>query len=276
MEKQPYVISAELDLGTNDTSTYIKRNRLEEFRESLDADLRKMGKETIWIASSDITTSLNRATQKTQLPIVSLDDRYVSNADQYLGISRCINSDLSDAGYASRQNYAPLTKQLEQIPTLGREIMLADDVLYSGEMISWLCEDLARSGVTIRSVAVGVAMQEGIDKLIDQGIDVMAGRVFASVDDELCERDFATVNGSGRRVADLEANALYFDTDNGKPEQWASITSGNTKAFCIASLERSLRLLRPETSIRSIGNFLGYSSEGDVTTALQSRLGELS
>lgn len=276
MEKLPYIISAELDIDTNNTSTYIKQDRLDNFRESLDSDLRKMGKQTIWISSNDIRTSLDRVTRQTRLPVVSLDDRYVSNANQYLGISRSVDSELNNKGYSSRQNYAPLINQLEQTPSLGSEIILVDDVLYSGEMISWLNDILMQSGVTISSVAVGIAMQEGIDKLTEQGIDVVADKVFTSVEDEICERDFATVRGSGRRVAGIGANALYFDVDNGKPEQWASIESNEAKTFCVASLERSLRLLQSDTPVRSIGKFLGYNSEGDVATALKNRLGELS
>lgn len=275
MEKLPYVISAELDLNTQNMQAYIKQTELDKFREDLDADLRKIGKETCWVSSSEMAAALNRATQNTCLPIISLDDRYLTSADQYLGISRSIDTNLSDAGYTARQNYSSLTSQLERATTLGREVMLVDDVLFSGEMITWLNNTLTESGVTIGSIAVGIAMQEGIDKLLAQGIDVSAGRVFSAVEDEICERDLAVVSGSGRRIEELETNALYFDTENGNPELWASIGRETSKAFCISSLERSRRLLQPDAPMQSIGKFLGYSSEGSVANALTTRLGEM-
>lgn len=277
MEKLPYVISEELDINRRDTASVVKRNTLDIFRESLDTDLRAMGKQPYWVPSSDIASGLSRAIQNTQLPVVSLDDRYVTGADRYLGISRSVDMYLNNEGYAARQGYSVLEKQLEQIASCGREILLVDDVLFSGEMVTWLGDKLAQSGVRLGAVAVGVAMQDGINRLAGQGIDVIADIVFDAVEDEICERDLALVPGSGRRVASLEANALYFDTDNGKPEQWASIEPNAASAFCASSLERSLRLLRPGVPMSSIGKFIGYDdTQGTAANTITKRLGELS
>lgn len=276
MNKLPYVISEELDLNIRNTQSVINTDKLDAFRENLDTDLRNMGKQPYWVPSSTITAGLNRITQQTQLPVVSLDDRYLTAADQYLGISRGTDSNLNDDGYAARYNYPPIDKQLEQIAALGSEIMLADDVLFSGEMIAWLSERLARTGVKIGAVAVGIAMQEGITKLAAQGIDVNAAIVFDDVEDELCERDLAVVPGSGRRVASAGANALYFDVDNGKPEQWASISTDTAAAFCANSLQRSMKLLQPSIPMSSVGRFIGYGTEGTAVATLSKRLNELS
>jgi hypothetical protein len=275
MEKLPYIISAELDLDTKNVTSFVDKRQLENYRSSLDTDLRKMGKDTYWISSSEIISNLKSGTRGTNLPIVSLDDRYLTGADQYLGISRGVNSDLVDKGYVPRSGYPSLPDQLKQIPALGNEIVLVDDVLYSGEMINWLNERLSAAGVTISSVIVGVAIQEGIDKLNSQGIDVYAGSVFNDVEDELCERDLAFVPGSGRRIANSNMNAIYFDVTNGRPEQWASISPESSKEFCVASLERSLRLIRPDTPMRQMGTFLGYNTDRDAKGAIVNRLGEL-
>ena len=68
MEK-PYVISAELDLATADLEQIVKRDSIEGFRESLDADLRAMGKETLWVPSNPIRTGLQKAITRTNLPV---------------------------------------------------------------------------------------------------------------------------------------------------------------------------------------------------------------
>jgi hypothetical protein len=275
VEKSPYIISAELDLNTMRSQDYIKQTNLDRFREDLDTDLRNMDKETIWVSSGKMTASINRATKNTSLPIISLDDRYVKNADQYLGISRSIDPNLNDTGYTARLNYPTLSEQLCALSALGPEVTLVDDVLYSGEMISWLNNNLAKLGITIRSVAVGIAIQKGIDKLAAQGIDVWTDNAFNDIEDEICERDLAFVQGSGRRVTSSNNNALYFDSNNGNPEKWASIEPDASMPFCIASIERSLRLLRPNTPTRSIGKFLGYSTVGSISNTLTTRLGEL-
>lgn len=271
----PYVISAELDLRTADLGEIVKQDNIEGFRQSLDVDLRQMGKETLWVPASTMQDGLKRAIAKTNLPVISLDDRYVSSANQYLGISRGVDPLLNDDGYVPRRGYPSIQGQLSNVASLGKEVMLVDDVLFSGEMVAWLADSLRPYGVRIGAVAVGVAIKEGIDKLALQDIDVNATEVFDEVEDEICERDFAVVPGSGRRIDALATNALYFDTENGKPEQWASIASGSSDSFCMSSLKRSIDLLRPGVPMELVGKFLGYGTNGNATTQLSKRLGEL-
>ena len=121
MEK-PYVISAELDLATADLEQIVKRDSIEGFRESLDADLRAMGKETLWVPSNPIRTGLQKAITRTNLPVLSLDDRYVSSADQYLGISRGIDPLLNDEGYVARCGHPTIENQLPSTYKLGGEV----------------------------------------------------------------------------------------------------------------------------------------------------------
>lgn len=269
--KKPYVISAELDLANPDIVNPVA---VEGFRESLDADLRRMSKDTLWVPTGTIQNGLQRLLVKTSLPVASLDDRYVTEADQYLGISRGVNAELDDAGYAARVGYQAIDKQLAQISRLGQEIVIADDVVFSGEMIAWLVDELRARDVKIGGVVCGIAIREGVEKLALEGIDVEAILMLDDVEDEICERDFAVVPGSGRRVADLSANALYFDDINGKPEQWASLPFGDTQRFCISSLERSIDLLRPEVPMQNVGNFIGYGQNGTTREQLLARIGD--
>lgn len=278
--ENPYVISAELDLVNAGLEQLVKKEAIENFRETLDADLRAMGKETLWVPSSRMQSGLEKDIQKTSLPVVSLDDRYVSSADQYLGISRGVRgigdpydftgswpAPFVDAGYVPRVGYEPIAKQLSRVAELGSEIVLADDVLFSGEMVAWLSSELEAYGVKIGAVICGIAIQEGIEKLDLEGIAVSATETFDQVEDELCERDFAMVPGSGRRAdrADIDdfypvgANVLYFDNEYGNPERWASIPTENTQTFCASSIARSRDLLKPEVPMSALGCFVGFS-----------------
>lgn len=275
MEK-PYVISAELDLANIELGQIIKPENVDRFRENLDRDLRAMGKETLWVPSDVLKNGMECAINRTNLPVISLDDRYVTSAREYLGISRGVDASLEDVGYVARRNYRPVEEQLKQVANAGREVVLADDVLFSGEMVAWLADALKNYRVKIGAVIVGIAMREGIEKLAQEGIDVEAVEVFDEVEDEICERDFAVIPGSGRRVGELESSALYFDVDNGKPEKWASINAGYTKSFCVSSLVRSINLLQQNVPMQRLGNFVGYGSLGSGVDQIRKRIGELS
>ena len=264
MEK-PYVISAELDLID---LPFIKNNQIDAFRQSLDDDLRIAGKNTLWVPAATLRRGLNQRIAATNLPVVSLDDRYVTSADGKIGLSRGIDEQLNDAGYVPRVGYDDLSKQLDAVATLGREVALADDVVYSGEMIAWLADELQQRDVAVRAVIAGIAIREGIEKLETYAIDVDAVTSFDDVEDELCERDFAVVPGSGRRIANLGANALYFCTRFGKPSQWASIPTENSPQFAQASYLRSAELLEPNTPLRTIGSFYGIDDTDDTARSL--------
>ncbi len=262
----PYVISAELDLANADFERIVRPERIEGFRESLDASLRNLGKDTVWVQSSTIQNGINTAIDNTRLPVVSLDDRYVTSADAYIGISRGIDEQLNDTGYVPRFGYASLEKQLGMISSLGSEIVVADDVLFSGEMITWLANALEPRGVKIGGLVCGIAILEGIEKLEAKKIDVEASQTFDEVEDEICERDFAVVPGSGRRIESIKANALYFDPTNGKPAQWASIPSDKVEDFAYSSYVRSAALIKSNLRLADIGNFYGWGTGNAVET----------
>jgi hypothetical protein len=144
------------------------------------------------------------------------------------------------------------------------------------ELDTWLTDSLRPYGVRIGAVVVGVAIREGIEKLEADGIRVEASEVFEEVEDEICERDFAIVPGSGRRIDSLAINALYFDSDYGKPTQWASLEERDSESFCANSINRSMNLLNPNVPMATLGNFLGYSATGNGVAQLEQRLRSMS
>jgi len=272
--KRPYVISAELDLPSY--SEYVNRTAVGDFRETLDSDLQAMGHQTEWVESGELQYGVSRLIGATQVPVVSLDDRYGWPAAGQLGISRGVNVELNDVGYVRRAGYEPIARQFATIACLGREVVLADDVLFSGQMIVDITRKLAAHDVSVSGVICGVAIGEGAEKLAERGIDVQAVRYFPDgVADEICERDFALMPGAGRRIADESTNALYFDPDYGRPNAWASIPPGFEGDFCISSLERSARLLRPGLPARAVGGFLGYDDGGTIQESIAKRRGDL-
>lgn len=273
MEK-PYVISAELDLANSATKNIVQTNKVDAFRESLDTDLRKLGKNTLWIASQYLQQGIQAALDQSRLPTVSLDDRYITSADKSIGISRGVDQQLNDSGYTPRVGYPDVSSQLNAIASLGREVAVADDVLFSGEMASWLSDELARRNVKIGTVICGIAIGEGIEKLLALGIDVQAVQAFDDVEDELCERDFAVVPGSGRRIVNRDMNALYFDPNFGKPSAWASIPDAAVNQFAAKSYVRSANILQPGLLMADIGDFYGIK-QGSATQTVLDRARQL-
>ena len=274
MEK-PYIISEELDLDTY-SADMVNKSNIGAFRKSLDSDLRAMGKNTLWVPARGMQENLNNRIRTMNLPVLSLDDRYVTATGNYLGISRAINKNLEDVGYTARNSYADIAQQLDSITPLGQEIIIADDVLFSGSMVEWLSDELAKQNVKIGAVICGIAINEGIQKMAERGIDVLTWLEYDDVDDEICERDLAVVPGSGRRLKNSPKNALYFEPQFGKPEQWASLPAASIDDFCLSSLDRSISLLRPDIPMLSLGSFLGYGTDGSAQNVLAQRIGELS
>lgn len=274
MEAQ-YIISAELDLPRINSDGQLLAKNIENFRISLNEDLRSQGKNTIWIPSGDLTRGLRAYIERATTPVVSLDNRYIDTAAMYFGVSRGIDNEMRDVGYVPRVGSASLSSQLDKIAGLGREVLLADDVVFSGKMIAWASEELRKRGTKVKGVIAGVAINEGVQVLEKNDIDVEAVMAFDSIEDEICERDFALVAGSGRRMDSLGANALYFDTDFGRPNAWASIQMDQERNFCINSIERSMMLCKPGVPMERYGTFYGYNRSGDVQEVLKRRMEEL-
>ena len=267
----PYVVSADLESVSD---RLIDSTAIDSFRSSLTSDLESMGKQVSWLEYEDVRSGINGLLAKTRLSVISLDDRYVQSADCYLGISRCVNEDLSNAGYDSRVGHGTVRDQLDAVGRAleGQEAVLADDVVYTGENACWLVDELGQRGVKVASVICGVAIGGASSKLANRGIEVDYVHAFDAVDDEICERDFAVVRGSGRKVAGSSKSALYFDTDYGKPAEWASIPPDFAKKFCVSSIVRSQQLVIPDVPMTEVGNFLGYDCTGSAGECLASAL----
>ncbi len=286
MERKPYVISAELDLRDVSANQIVKEGQIDSFRESLDRDLRNMGKETYWVSSGVMQRELGRLAATSPLPLISLDDRYLQSGYR-IGLSRGSRYDenglLVDAGYVSRVGYAGLDTQIDQVASrIGKkEVALADDVVFSGEMVERLALELLRRGISLKEVICGIGIGEGVERLTNLGIEVRAGQVFDTVEDELCERDFTLTRGSGRRLIPTSpsypqgASLLYFDPRFGRPAQWASVPETNTQDFWRNSLVRNRDLLQSDVAMQTIGRVVGFSPDGTIGEAVSTALEEL-
>lgn len=112
----------------------------------------------------------------------------------------------------------------------------------------------------IRAIICGVAIGDAAMRLADNGVELNFVELFPVVDDEICERDFAFVKGSGRKIKGQEKAALYFDDQFGRPSERASINPESVEQFCLASVYRNQKLINGDIKLGMIADFLGYDS----------------
>jgi|GEM_PF-1474166 len=281
MEK--YVISAELDLPNNRSGIVVNPAQIDNFRADLTQNLREIGKDPLWVESQILQQGMESAIGKTALSVVSLDNRYVRNAADYLGISRAVYNEKQEGidYYANRTGFENISEQFDRIARQFRKIVLADDVIFSGENMRYVIQELARRGVDVQGIIAGITIDAGAQKLAETGIPIESIATFDTVDDEICERDFAFVPDSGRIGSDYRCNdsygVLYFDDLFGAPTKYASIPRDAKADFCQRSLVRNIQLLRADAQYnRQVygRRFAGYNGYGNQTAidALKERI----
>ncbi|MFE7797984.1 hypothetical protein [Nocardia sp. NPDC057440] len=204
---------------------------------------------------------------------MSLDRRYVSTADMYFGISRAVDPGFDDAGYDARLGYPSLDNQFDDLARRygGGAVVIADDVLFSGRMTLMLDRELAKRNVRLAAALCGIAIGNGVNRLGDAGIPTESVISFTAVDDEVCERDFTVLAGSGRKVYGEQLSAVYFDDRFGRPSDWASIPQDAAPKFCLQNLLRNRKLLRADAPFPRFVGYAGTRTGSAIDRAVRER-----
>lgn len=226
----------------------------------------------------------------TDVPVISQDRAYIDNSHKrisgFIDITRAVDVDLQDIGIHPRPGYSSKLEQLRNMSSklpVGQPVAVCDDVIFSGDGMVELVEDLNRLNHPVVKIIAGIGIREGIEKLEDAGIEVSCVRTYEDVVDEVCERDFIVgIPMSGRTVIDTQGghySAPYL-LPHGDPEQWASIDGSHLDAFsrtCI-NLSKDLYEKIEELSGRrilsaSLGRIiLGARQDQPIVEVLQEQL----
>src|SRR3989339_1156727 len=194
--------------------------------EELTSYLRKIFPSVEMVFADELQDGMNRLVNATGLIPVSLDRVYFQSK-MHLDVTRAVDGHGDDAGVVARHGFKPLSEQVSdlKISLQGQhEVVLVDDVIFSGGLLLELINLLKAQGIGVPVVVAGVAIGEGIDVLKSCGIEVQAVRVFSTVIDEICERDFLPgVPLSGRTVAGIGKEGAPYILPFGRPQAWASI-----------------------------------------------------
>lgn len=206
------------------------------------------------INHTELKYGLELLTSQSAYPVISLDRAYLNGSPNVVGhidITRAVDPELNDVGLYHRPGTPSLHEQLEQFRTSEPSaVILADDVIFTGESIVKLAQRLKYVGRPVVGVIAGIGVKGGVDTIEAAGIETTCVRSYNSVTDEVCQRDFlAAIPYSGRTVVDKNSDyhtlwSAPYLKPFGDPEKWASIPSDRVKEFSKFCLEHSISLWR--------------------------------
>jgi len=184
------------------------------------------------VSEEEMRGGLSTLLAEADLPVLSLDGVYVQ-ADLSLELARQVDRCGKDCGIRYRPGTASILHQVRRIQRSGvREVVLADDVIFSGTLIERVCRLLGGLQIRVPIVCAGVGIGEGIEKLTGQGFDIRCVRIFEKVVDEICERDFVPgVPQSGRALWGEDRVGVPYLFPFGDPVGWASIPPERAESF---------------------------------------------
>jgi len=196
------------------------------------------------VSAAELIVGITEFVKKPSINIVSIDRVYFPTQPA-IEINRTVDLSLKDNGLGPRFGFEPIQMQTEKIAKrCPLEIVLVDDVIFSGNGISDIIDLLNTYNIQVQSVITGIAIGNGLEHLKQKKIEVQCVKFYPEVIDEICERDFYPgLPMSGRLVVGMNANigASYL-LPFGKPEEWASIPPEHTKKFSIFCLQQSIKL----------------------------------
>lgn len=251
MERAPYVISEDIEVLLKEWAKTHKfrvpnDDCFKELRQEFQKKLEKIfGKGNVdMISSQELKKGMKELIDRAGLPAVSMDRVYVRTTPS-IEVSRVVDKSLNDYGIAPRFGALPFNQQLIEIRKKFKEIVLVDDVIFSGKVISEIIFLLNKIGVKVPVVVAGVTIGKGAKALKKKtGTEILTVRYYEKVIDEICERDFYPgVPLSGRLIAGekVEIGAPYF-LPFGKPFEWATIPKEEIREFSLFCLTQTIKL----------------------------------
>ncbi len=174
-------------------------------------------------------------------PIISIDPVYV-DSPHTLQVTRCVDLDLEDLpGIWERPGHTPVEEQIASFARdLGasvdqiQDVVLVDDVVFTGGVMQTVIEQLGEVGLRVRRVVSGITIcldnhPDPFERCAALGATLETSFPFPEngepVLDEICERDFcvfAPMTGRTVRGADGNVGAPYV-MPFGRPSKWASM-----------------------------------------------------
>jgi len=247
--KKPYVVSADIYLllskwAEENNFVLPSKKFFKELREKFSVKMKAIFPVFEFISEEEIHSKLRNLVTKSNLPSISLDHIYFQE-DLQLETTRLVDKDLEVIKeHGHRTGTLEISLQLQKLKTLGiKEVVLVDDVIYSGKGMLWTIDKLKECNINVKSICVGIGVGNGVKRLTELNYPVRCVRLFEEVVDEICERDFYFIPESGhlRRIGDEDFRVPYF-RPFGRPNKWASIPDEEEIVFSIFCIQQNISL----------------------------------
>jgi len=197
------------------------------------------------VSEEELALGLKDLVLASGLRPVSLDRVYFCT-DPGLDIARLVGLEGEDMGLGRRGNALLLLSQFRNLQKLeDKKIVLVDDVIFTGDLLTRLVGILAKSGLCVGEICAGVGIDPGIQKLQEMGYKVNCVCRYHDVIDEICERDFYPgVPFSGRLLAGEKNIGLPYILPFGQPGEWASIPDKWQEPLSRFCINQTIKLFR--------------------------------
>lgn len=242
VDQRPYVVSEDIRLllqnwaeqrGFNlPTSEFFT-----DFRGEFKSYLEQIFDGFELVPEIELLEGITERVRASGLPAVSFDRVYFRSQPS-LDITRLVEENGQDKGLGRRAGTTNLLRQFRSLKEQGiREVVLVDDVIFTGGLIKRAGKLLEKMGIRVPKVCAGIGIAEGIEQLNGFGQEVSCVREYEEVVDEICERDFYPgVPMGGRSLEGNENVGVPYILPFGNLGKWASIPGewqGPFSRFCL-------------------------------------------
>lgn len=207
------------------------------------------------ITEEEMESSITSSTQQllNKLPIVTLDTIYLRPDNTSIYFLDCTRLDKENSLVARKDMNNPysVNTQIIQLAKLFKlqrqtEIVIADDVIYSGSVIQKVINLFNEQGIKVKAIISAITTKSAQKKILNlENIPVLSEIILEdTIIDQICERDFyfgITGSGIATRSNGYIKKAPYF-YPFGDPVTRASIPEPSAINFSKNCILRSLQL----------------------------------
>ena len=179
------------------------------------------------------------------VPVVTLDKIYITPDEKNIFFLDCTRISGTDEIVSRKEE--SLDEQITRIANAlpAKEIILADDVVFSGGVLTTIIGKFKEKGITVIGVVSGISAYKAFNTFnnnLKLGIKTNF-LMTEDVVDQICERDFYFgVAGSGIMMSKERKDKAPYFIPFGDPETRASVPAKDVKDFSIGCIRRSIYL----------------------------------
>lgn len=143
--------------------------------------------------------------------------------------------------YEATQSYAHRMEELK-LRFAGQRVNIVDDIIFSGESMIEMIENLRRIGAIVDTVCTNVIREQAYQALLQYNVKIYGQYRFDSVVDIVCSRDFIFgIPDGGLNYLHTDGSLRFctYIEPFGDAKLWASIPPKNTKHFSYQMLALS-------------------------------------